>query len=105
MCSPHLCIPVAKSGEMTDSQLKSAIEGVVIKWVHQVEEVLVQDTDSLSSTQHFPKPMEEITFWRRRRENLAHIASQLKDKKVNTSPHISIHLRALLLSTYNKPHF
>lgn len=67
---------------MTDSQLKSAIEGVVIKWVHQVEEVLVQDTDSLASSQHFPKPLEEITFWKKRRENLAHIASQLKDKKV-----------------------
>lgn len=68
---------------MTDSQLKSAIEGVVIKWVHQVEEVLVQDTDSLASSQHFPKPLEEIAFWKKRQENLAHIASQLKDKKVS----------------------
>lgn len=67
---------------MTDSQLKSAIEGVVIKWVHQVEEVLTQDTDDLVGADHFPKPLEEISFWGKRRENLTHISNQLKDKKV-----------------------
>lgn len=67
---------------MTDSQLKSAIEGVVIKWVHQVDEVLTQDTDDLATPDHFPKPLEEITFWTKRRENLTHISNQLKDKKV-----------------------
>lgn len=69
---------------MTDSQLKSAIEGVVIKWVHQVEEVLSQDTDHLATLDHYPKPLEEITFWSKRRQNLSHISSQLKDKKVYT---------------------
>ncbi|ROT70436.1 putative dynein beta chain, ciliary-like [Penaeus vannamei] len=71
-----------ETGEMTDSQLKSAIEGVVIKWVHQVDEVLNQDTDDLAGPDHFPTPLEEITFWSKRRENFSHIARQLKDKKV-----------------------
>ncbi|XP_042858403.1 dynein beta chain, ciliary-like [Penaeus japonicus] len=71
-----------ETGEMTDSQLKSAIEGVVIKWVHQVDEVLNQDTDDLAGPDHFPTPLEEITFWSKRRENFGHIAKQLKDKKV-----------------------
>lgn len=70
---------------MTDSQLKSAIEGVVIKWVHQVDEVLNQDTDDLAGPDHFPTPLEEITFWSKRRENFSHIAKQLKDKKVRNS--------------------
>ncbi|XP_069984628.1 dynein beta chain, ciliary-like [Penaeus vannamei] len=71
-----------ETGEMTDSQLKSAIEGVVIKWVHQVDEVLNQDTDDLAGPDHFPTPLEEITFWSKQRENFSHIARQLKDKKV-----------------------
>ncbi|KAK7067108.1 hypothetical protein SK128_011278 [Halocaridina rubra] len=73
---------------MTDSQLKSAIEGVVIKWVHQVEEVLMQDTDDLASQDHFPKPLEEITFWNKRKENFTHISNQLKDKKVRMMSNI-----------------
>ncbi|XP_069187118.1 dynein beta chain, ciliary-like [Procambarus clarkii] len=76
------------TGEMTDSQLKSAIEGVVIKWVHQVEEVLTQDTEDLAAPDYFPKPLEEITFWSKRRENLTHISSQLKDKKVRMMSNI-----------------
>ncbi|KAG7159120.1 Dynein beta chain, ciliary-like 3 [Homarus americanus] len=73
---------VYRMGEMTDSQLKSAIEGVVIKWVHQVEEVLTQDTEDLAGPDYFPKPLEEILFWGKRRENLTHISNQLRDKKV-----------------------
>lgn len=69
---------------MTDSQLKSAIEGVVIKWVHQVDEVLQQDTDDLQTPQHHPKPTEELIFWNKRKDNLNHIATQLRDRKVQT---------------------
>ncbi|XP_076032505.1 dynein beta chain, ciliary-like [Oratosquilla oratoria] len=97
---------------MTDSQLRSALEAVVIKWVHQVDEVLRQDTDfllisafamaasssgmsssvSVASSSgalpgpggdlHHPKPLEEHEFWKKRRKNLEHIARQLQDKKV-----------------------
>ena len=67
---------------MTDSQLKSGIETVVIKWVHQVEEVLRQDSDDLATLDHFPLPLEELQFWVKRKENLSHISHQLKDKKV-----------------------
>lgn len=70
-------------GEMTDSQLKSGIESVVIKWVHQVEEVLRQDSDDIASPDHFPLPLQELTFWIKRKDNLAHIAEQLKDCKVS----------------------
>ena len=82
--SSHACVNNYKgliwSGEMTDSQLKSAIEGVVIKWVVQVEEVMKEDSDNLPE-QH-PTPANELNFWKKRKKNLSHIAKQLKDKKV-----------------------
>ena len=72
---------------MTDTQLKNAIEGVVIKWVHQVEEVFTQDTDDLQKDGIFPKPIDELQFWNERKENFSHIASQLQDRKVFKPKH------------------
>ncbi|CAL4154030.1 unnamed protein product, partial [Meganyctiphanes norvegica] len=69
-------------GEITDPQLKNAMEGVIIKWVHQIDEVLRQDAGHMHQGDNFPKPLEELTFWTTRKENLTHLATQLNDKKV-----------------------
>ena len=80
---------------MTDSQLKSAIEGVVIKWVVQVDEVLKQDSDKLP--EEHPLPTHELNFWKLRRKNLSHIERQLKDKKVNMITFINAFIDIALL--------
>lgn len=47
---------IESNGEICDLYLKSAIEGMVIKWSTQVNDVLVNDSSEKSGTQINPDP-------------------------------------------------
>lgn len=66
-----------------DLYLKSAIEGVVIKWASQIHEVLQNDS-SENELDLNPIPAVEIKFWNWRLRNLQFIYEQLREKRVKS---------------------
>lgn len=69
-------------GENVDLDIKSAVEGIVIKWASICTDVLkVQSTISFAHGQH-PTPYVEVDFWNARLKNLENIYDQLRDPRV-----------------------
>ena len=67
----------ASSGKDCDTQLKNAIEGIIIKWAYQVDEVLSKDSaEELNDDKH-PGPMTEINFWEAKCINLESLFEQV----------------------------
>lgn len=105
---------IESEGEICDLYLKSAIEGVIIKWATQINAVLLTDSSETSGGPNpipsvgknmlmlifflmvFPKeniptlifflyfPPPELQFWNLRLRNLQYIYEQLKDSKVRS---------------------
>ncbi|XP_045482107.1 dynein beta chain, ciliary [Harmonia axyridis] len=71
-------------GEECDLYLKSAIEGVVIKWASLVNDVLVNDCAEKVGNIANPTPSYELDFWDSRLKNLWYIYEQLKEAKVRS---------------------
>lgn len=69
-------------GEDVDLYLKSAIEGVVIKWATQINDVITKDSAQAFSGGQNPDPSAEICFWNSRLRNLEYIYDQLRDERV-----------------------
>ncbi|XP_071447818.1 dynein beta chain, ciliary [Hetaerina americana] len=69
-------------GEEVDLYFKSAIEGVVIKWATQINDVLSEEPSQAFSGGQNPTPYAEINFWNARFKNLECIYEQLKDERV-----------------------
>ncbi|XP_072155544.1 dynein beta chain, ciliary isoform X1 [Bemisia tabaci] len=69
-------------GEMVDLYLKSAIEGVVIKWASQINDVLNDDSSLAFANGQNPTPWAEVNFWNTRLRNLEYIYEQLRDERV-----------------------
>ncbi|PSN32950.1 Dynein beta chain [Blattella germanica] len=69
-------------GETVDLYLKSAIEGVIIKWATQIDEVLKEDSSCAFSREDSPTPRFEIDYWNGRLKNLECIYDQLRDPRV-----------------------
>ncbi|XP_055614548.1 dynein beta chain, ciliary, partial [Uranotaenia lowii] len=63
-------------------KMKNALEGIVIKWAYQINDVLKEDSNSLFKDDHHPSPVEEINFWEARRSNMQNIYQQLLDDRV-----------------------
>ncbi|XP_022915026.2 dynein beta chain, ciliary isoform X1 [Onthophagus taurus] len=74
---------IESNGEICDLYLKSAIEGVVIKWAAQVNDVLANDSSEKLNNSN-PVPSLEIQFWNQRLKNLEFIYEQLKENKVKS---------------------
>ncbi|CAG7717651.1 unnamed protein product [Allacma fusca] len=62
--------------------VKKQAETVVLKWSHQVSEVLERDSMELFQNGKYPTPAEELRFWENRAEDLQCIFSQLKENKI-----------------------
>ncbi|XP_034234645.1 dynein beta chain, ciliary [Thrips palmi] len=73
---------MSSGGEVVDLYLKSAIEGVVIKWATQINDVLMEDSGDAFKGGHNPTPSAEVHFWNSRLRNLEHIYEQLRDERV-----------------------
>ena len=65
------------SGEECDMTLKNNIEGIIIKWAYQAEEVLSKDSAELLNN-GYPGPMTEIHFWEAKCTNLESLYEQMK---------------------------
>ncbi|XP_063821324.1 dynein beta chain, ciliary-like [Ostrinia nubilalis] len=69
-------------GEEVDLYLKSAIEGVVIKWAQQVNDVMNDDSALAFENGQNPLPSVELAYWRSRLNNLNYIYDQLCSERV-----------------------
>lgn len=69
-------------GKDVDLQLKSSIEGAVIKWASAVGDILKQTSRIAFANGAHPTPMREVEFWSSRLKNLESIYDQLRDPRV-----------------------
>ncbi|XP_045488493.1 dynein beta chain, ciliary [Pieris rapae] len=69
-------------GKEVDLYLKSAIEGVVIKWAQQINDVMMEDSAQAFENGQNPQPNVELAFWRSRLSNLNYIYDQLRMERV-----------------------
>lgn len=67
---------------MIDIYLKTNIEGIVIEWASQINNVLKEDSDVVFTKKRFPLPMDDIAFWSTRLKNLEGIYAQLRQPRV-----------------------
>ena len=59
--------------------LKNNIEGIIIKWAYQIDEVLSKDSaEELNVPGNYPGPMTEIKFWAAKCMNLESLFEQMK---------------------------
>ncbi|KAL1493068.1 hypothetical protein ABEB36_011203 [Hypothenemus hampei] len=85
-------------GEICDLYLKSGIEGVVMKWACQINEVLANNTsEGIISN---PLPSVEIEFWNRRLNNLQYIYQQLREPRVRCMASILEQTRSAYYSCF-----
>ena len=59
--------------------MKNNIEGIIIKWAHQVDEVLSMECDKELEEGRHPGPMVEIEFWEAKCRNLESLFEQMKN--------------------------
>ena len=64
-------------GEYCDMQLKNNIEGIIIKWAYQTEEVLCKDSAAEVEEGKTPGPLVEIRFWEAKCMNLESLFEQV----------------------------
>lgn len=67
-----------------DLYLKGAIEGVVIKWATQINDVMIECPLNAFNGGQNPVPTVEITFWNNRLKNLTQIYEQLKNERIHS---------------------
>ncbi|XP_034940720.1 dynein beta chain, ciliary [Chelonus insularis] len=68
--------------QAVDLYLKSAIEGVVIKWAYLVNDVVTQDSSVAFENGQNPTPYVELEYWSKRLTNLRYIFDQLREDRV-----------------------
>ncbi|XP_055848919.1 dynein beta chain, ciliary isoform X2 [Episyrphus balteatus] len=67
-----------------DLYLKSAIEGVVIKWATQIHDVIKESPSNAFLNNQNPTPHAEIAFWNNRLKNLSFIFEQLRNERIRS---------------------
>ncbi|XP_077291064.1 dynein heavy chain at 93AB [Arctopsyche grandis] len=70
------------NGGEADLYLKSAIEGVIIKWATQINDVMQEDSSHAFNNGANPMPSTELDFWKSRLSNLTYIYDQLRSERV-----------------------
>ncbi|KAI4493969.1 hypothetical protein M0802_009345 [Mischocyttarus mexicanus] len=68
--------------QAVDLYLKSAIEGVVIKWAYLVNDVVTQESGAAFENGQQPTPNVELDYWSVRLANLRYIYDQLQEDRV-----------------------
>lgn len=66
-------------GKDVNMMMKNNIEGIIIKWAHQVDEVLSMECDKELEEGKNPGPMVEINFWEAKCRNLESLYEQVDD--------------------------
>lgn len=69
-------------GQEVDLQLKSSMEGAVIKWASTVTDILKLTSRIAFANGAHPTPLREVEFWNARLKNLESIYDQLRDPRV-----------------------
>ena len=64
-------------GKDVNLLMKNNIEGIIIKWAHQVDEVLSQESDQQLEEGKHPGPLTEIDFWDAKCRNLESLFEQV----------------------------
>ncbi|KAI5737346.1 hypothetical protein M8J76_012600 [Diaphorina citri] len=82
---------IASKGEDVNLHLKSAIEGAVIKWATQINDVIQEQSSIAFNGGVNPTPNFEIQFWSNRLKNLESIYDQLRDERVKKMASILEH--------------
>ncbi|KAM7360514.1 dynein heavy chain at 93AB isoform 2-T2 [Cochliomyia hominivorax] len=77
-----------------DLYLKSAIEGVVIKWATQVHEVIKENPANAFLNGQNPTPHQEFIFWNNRLKNLSFIFEQLRNERIRAMALVLEHSRS-----------
>ncbi|XP_039284796.1 dynein beta chain, ciliary [Nilaparvata lugens] len=75
---------IESNGEDVDLKLKSALEGAVIKWATQVNNIIKQTSNQVFQAERHPVPQAEFDFWKSRAINLESVYEQLSDPRVKT---------------------
>lgn len=70
------------AGELVDLDVKSGVEGAVIKWASICTDVLKQNSRIAFAGGAHPTPFREVEFWNARLKNLENIYDQLRDPRV-----------------------
>ncbi|KAJ8682462.1 hypothetical protein QAD02_018254 [Eretmocerus hayati] len=68
--------------QAVDLYLKSAIEGVVIKWAYLVNDVVTHESSTAFDNGQNPTPNVELDYWSARLTNLKYIFDQLREERV-----------------------
>ncbi|KYN05431.1 Dynein beta chain, ciliary [Cyphomyrmex costatus] len=68
--------------QAVDLYLKSAIEGVVIKWAYLVNDVVTHESSVAFENGQNPTPNVELEYWSTRLANLRYIYDQLQEDRV-----------------------
>ncbi|KAJ9598678.1 hypothetical protein L9F63_010627, partial [Diploptera punctata] len=93
---------IESDGETVDLQLKHDIEGVIIKWVKLIDDVLKEDSSCAFEREANPTPRFEIEFWNSRLKNLECIYDQLRDPRVRKMASILELTDSAYLPSYKK---
>lgn len=70
------------AGQMVDLDVKSGVEGAVIKWASICTDVLKENSRIAFAGGAHPTPFREVEFWNARLKNLENIYDQLRDPRV-----------------------
>lgn len=82
--------------------MKNSLEGIVIKWAFQVDEVLKESSTSLFDKNNHPTPFAELTFWENRRKNVKNIYDQLRDPRVKKIGSILELINSVYFNTFTQ---
>lgn len=81
--------------------MKNSLEGIVIKWAFQIDEVLKETSLSLFDKNNHPTPFAELRFWESRRKNVMNIYDQLRDPRVKQIGSILELINSVYFNTFS----
>lgn len=84
-----------------DIKMKNSLEGIVIKWAFQIDEVLKETSLSLFDKNNHPTPLAELNFWENRRKNVMNIYDQLRDPRVKKIGSILELINSVYFNTFS----
>lgn len=89
-----------RSSGACDMKMKNSLEGIVIKWAFQIDEVLKETSLSLFEKNNHPTPFDELRFWDNRRKNVMNIYDQLRDPRVKKIGSILEQINSVYFNTF-----
>lgn len=90
-----------RSDGACDMKMKNSLEGIVIKWASQIDEVMKDTSQSLFEKNNHPTPRAELNFWENRRKNVMNIYNQLRDPRVKAIGSILEMINSVYFNTFS----